>query len=121
MRNDLVKCNHRIEKTEEKCQCSHARFAYKGTFDNSFCQTCPIVNKTAEPTLAEKLARVAAATARHVANGLKAVTDKQREERISICHGCDLYNKVDQTCRNCGCFLPIKVNWDSERCPLGKW
>ena len=124
MCDDLVipECNHRIEvKDETKCQCSNARFSYKGTFDRSFCASCPIANKTAEPTFAEKMARFAIASAKHAANGFKIVDTDEQARRKEICNSCDKFDKENETCKNCGCFVPMKVQWDSERCPLSKW
>jgi hypothetical protein len=124
MRNEMVipECNHRIDReNESECQCSHARFSYKGTFDKSFCVSCPIANKEEGISFAEKLARFTVASAKHIANGLKIVTEEEQIRRREICHGCDKFNREDQTCTNCGCFVPIKITWDSERCPLSKW
>ena len=69
----------------------------------------------------EKMARFAVASVRHAANGLKIVNEEEQSRRKSICDSCDMFDPISETCRNCGCFLPEKISWDSERCPLSKW
>lgn len=42
-------------------------------------------------------------------------------ERLNICKECDRYNTLLKTCKECKCFMPIKVNLAGENCPIGKW
>jgi Family of unknown function (DUF6171) len=41
------------------------------------------------------------------------------ERRMEICNQCPEYHHY--ICRQCGCFMPIKVKFTANRCPLGKW
>ena len=68
---------------------------------------------------------------------------KTREERMSICKGCDHYNETTRSCgtlvlgddlgelvsvkgkkrkvRLCGCVMPMKTKFKTASCPIGKW
>jgi hypothetical protein len=49
-------------------------------------------------------------------------TDKTlQHERYSICEGCDRLTGVTKQCRECGCFMKLKVKIAEAVCPLGKW
>lgn len=41
------------------------------------------------------------------------------EERKSVCCACAA--KIGNVCKECGCWLPIKVRMPSAECPLNKW
>lgn len=41
--------------------------------------------------------------------------------RLNVCKTCNSYNVKYKICKECGCYLPIKVKFDATRCPLGKW
>ena len=43
------------------------------------------------------------------------------QERLTICKGCDRFDKDQTRCMECGCFLMIKARLAPEFCPLGKW
>jgi hypothetical protein len=40
--------------------------------------------------------------------------------RIAQCKACDNLNKAN-FCKECGCFMPVKVRFKSSQCPIGKW
>lgn len=42
-------------------------------------------------------------------------------ERFLICRDCDRYFAPTRQCKECGCFLALKVKVKSQSCPLGKW
>ena len=42
-------------------------------------------------------------------------------KRAAICNGCDRLFKPTWTCKECGCFMKIKVRIPGSECPLGKW
>jgi hypothetical protein len=71
--------------------------------------------------LVEKAINFSKAVVKHVYNGAKNCTDEESNRRISLCETCDRFNKSDRTCFECGCFLDLKVKWESSQCPLGKW
>lgn len=41
--------------------------------------------------------------------------------RWSICIDCDRLFRPTRQCKECGCFMKIKVRIKSQKCPLGKW
>ena len=43
------------------------------------------------------------------------------EQRYEICKGCEFFNAILKTCTKCGCFMPMKVEIKSVKCPAGKW
>ena len=86
----------------------------------------------------QKAANFAKASAKHLANGKIPATDEQVEARFAVCVSCPLFkpsptkaNTGECTSPKCGCglsqvgaesvFLPNKLRWASEACPLGKW
>jgi hypothetical protein len=49
------------------------------------------------------------------------ISEEVATERIKICHLCEEFDAMQNRCKNCGCFLPPKVKFVTEKCPLGKW
>ena len=47
--------------------------------------------------------------------------DELANKRLGICLGCDRLLKVTKQCRECGCFMVLKVKLQEAVCPLGKW
>jgi hypothetical protein len=43
------------------------------------------------------------------------------ESRDSTCKQCPSHEPGLNRCRECGCFLSLKVQLTTESCPLGKW
>ena len=41
--------------------------------------------------------------------------------RMSICETCPRLLKATYQCRECGCFMKLKVKLEKAVCPLGKW
>jgi hypothetical protein len=49
------------------------------------------------------------------------VADKEvQKERINICKACDKLTSI-KICKECGCFMPLKVTLEKAKCPLNKW
>lgn len=42
-------------------------------------------------------------------------------ERWNICMACDRLIKATRQCKECGCFMKIKVRLKGSSCPLDKW
>jgi hypothetical protein len=42
------------------------------------------------------------------------------QDRWEICKSCDKLTAV-KFCRECSCFMPIKVRFSGNECPIGKW
>jgi len=45
--------------------------------------------------------------------------DKARM-RLDVCKRCPAYTKFN-TCKECGCYMPAKVQLKSTTCPQGRW
>jgi hypothetical protein len=94
--------------------------------DNRHKQTRQIQQEQLQqsaPSLAQKAANFAKASAKHVSNGMKSVTAQTKSNRLAICNSCPFKAGAEDnpTCNKCGCFLNIKTGWASESCPIGKW
>ncbi len=91
--------------------------------DNRHKRTRQIQQEQSTPSLAQKAANFAKASAKHVSNGMKSVTAQTKSNRLAICNSCPhkVGTEDNPTCAKCGCFLKIKTGWASEVCPIGKW
>lgn len=47
--------------------------------------------------------------------------DELANKRLDICLGCDRLIKATKQCKECGCFMALKVKLQGAVCPLGKW
>lgn len=41
--------------------------------------------------------------------------------RINTCRACPAYDDIQHRCKECGCYLAVKVKFSEDSCPLGKW
>lgn len=48
-------------------------------------------------------------------DGIKA------DERFEICKLCPRLIQITNQCRECGCFMNLKVKLKAATCPIGKW
>jgi len=72
------------------------------------------------------MTRNLASTAKNVIQSVAAgnpmnVSEEEANRRKNICEGCNFYNKPQQRCTKCGCFLAVKAYLRAANCPLGKW
>ncbi len=44
-----------------------------------------------------------------------------QEERYETCLSCDRLTHMTKQCKECGCFMKLKVKLAEAVCPLGKW
>jgi hypothetical protein len=89
-------------------------------------QICPqedCVPKEALPSVMQMAKNLASDGAKIVKNAVQGnktlVDDEIREARWSTCQGCDRLQ--NDRCLECGCFMKIKVAFNTSVCPLGKW
>lgn len=57
----------------------------------------------------------------HAKDGFKKVDSEIFQKRLDICKTCELFDKDQTRCKQCGCFLNVKASWASEKCPVDKW
>jgi hypothetical protein len=43
------------------------------------------------------------------------------DQRYDICKNCEYLTEVTRQCKQCNCFMKIKVTLPHAQCPLGKW
>jgi hypothetical protein len=48
-------------------------------------------------------------------------TEEEAADRLSICEKCPELIKATSQCKQCGCFMNLKVKLQLATCPLGKW
>jgi hypothetical protein len=48
-------------------------------------------------------------------------TDEEAASRLGICEKCPSLLGLTHQCKECGCFMKIKVKLKKAECPLGKW
>lgn len=72
--------------------------------------------------MAQNITRTAIDSIKTVAAGNSInVTSQEADKRKAICDKCDAYNKAQQRCTKCGCFIAVKAFLRAASCPLGKW
>jgi hypothetical protein len=43
------------------------------------------------------------------------------QNRFALCEECPSLIKATKQCKECGCFMKLKVKLELATCPLGKW
>lgn len=127
-------CNRVLENTPyDTTQCRlcwlyHNDPKYREAWDKSTEE-----GQITSPSFLQKAVGFGQSVAKHVANGLKAVTAEEYDKRLAICRGegenenCPHYldSYKGGRCAKCGCGLAgavfAKAKWASEHCPIGKW
>jgi ribosomal protein L32 len=63
----------------------------------------------------------------HINAGLPKTTQSEINHRFSICSQCDMYDRLNSLCLECGCninnkkIFMNKLAWADQHCPLNKW
>jgi len=47
--------------------------------------------------------------------------DAEQSKRFDICMACPELIQATKQCKQCGCFMKMKVKLKRAQCPLGKW
>ena len=84
---------------------------------NHFLQMEVATGHIVEPGLAQKASNLTHAATEYILDGLVNVSEEEQQRRMSICMECPLFNKEQQTCRLCGCYMKTKSKWRSGKCP----
>lgn len=58
---------------------------------------------------------------RAIQSGALMLPPEIQEQRYEICRSCEWYDETENKCINCGCFLPAKVPFAIDSCPINKW
>jgi len=82
----------------------------------------PPSKKQNKTSIFKKGANFIKSATKHVAGGMKNVSQEEMDRRIAICEGCEFFTGGDRPrCAKCGCHLKIKARWESAHCPINKW
>jgi hypothetical protein len=74
------------------------------------------------PQMAVNLGKDVVKTVKNVAIGESFKTDdEQANKRKEVCNSCEFFNKSQERCTKCGCFMAVKVYLKASSCPIGKW
>ncbi len=49
------------------------------------------------------------------------VTQEEAKERFKVCSSCPELIRATSQCKQCGCFMKVKVKLKEATCPLNKW
>lgn len=104
---------------QELCVCDKCGFSIKGDCNNIH-KNC---DKQAKeyPSIFQIAKNAVTAAVAFVGDGLKTVDAAEQARRLDICKGCDQYDKTQNRCYQCGCYLTFKSKIEGGGCPLGKW
>ena len=53
--------------------------------------------------------------------GALIVSAEVQAQRLEICKSCEHYDAEQTRCKHCGCYLPAKVSFALDSCPVQKW
>lgn len=86
-------------------------------------QSDDCVDTTDMPSLMDMAKNLMNDSGKIVSNALKGnqtlVSNSIREHRWDICQTCP--ELKDDRCKQCGCFMKVKVAFATSKCPLDKW
>ena len=51
----------------------------------------------------------------------KEVKKLTSDEKYAICKACENLSIKYNTCKLCGCYMPLKTKLPTMKCPAGKW
>lgn len=54
-------------------------------------------------------------------NKANYIDGESANARLEICEACPSLLKLTHQCKECGCFMKLKVKLATATCPLGKW
>ena len=52
---------------------------------------------------------------------VERASEEESVKRMDICLDCDRLLTITHQCKECGCFMKMKVKLKAATCPLGKW
>jgi len=74
------------------------------------------------PQMAKNIGGDIIKTVQSVAKGNPINTDQNEgNKRKTICNSCEFFNKDQDRCTKCGCYMAVKAYLKASSCPIGKW
>lgn len=107
-----MNCN--LQKQDGKLVCSRCGFSMKYR-EGNVLRNCSSGPKPELPSFTEQLAHLAKDLTQWGASGFQIPPKPERDRRVEICRGCDLY--VDGRCSKCGCACAWGAFLESKSCP----
>lgn len=93
--------------------------------DNAKIQKLASSNKPNMPSpvqMAKNLVSTAVNVVKSVADGNSINVDSdEANKRKGICNSCEFFNKAQERCSKCGCYMAVKAYIRAANCPVGKW
>lgn len=74
--------------------------------------------------LLEKVLAPAVAKLSEIARSAGTSANDQHDRarmRLEVCKRCPAFDAKMKRCRDCGCFMPAKVQLRNAKCPQGRW
>lgn len=91
--------------------------------EDSICPQEDCVPKEELPSVMQMVKNLTTDGGRIISNALQGnktlVDDDVRVNRWSICQSCP--NLKNDRCVQCGCFMKVKVAFNTSTCPINKW
>jgi hypothetical protein len=79
-------------------------------------------NMPSLPQMAKNLGGEIIKNVQSVAAGNSLNTDSaEGDRRKGICNSCEFFNKTQDRCTKCGCYMAVKAYLKASNCPIGKW
>lgn len=60
-------------------------------------------------------------TAQRLVKNPRTAPKEVAEERMTICQGCNHFDKGPGKCKLCGCHMKLKTTFANMKCPANKW
>lgn len=108
-----------FELLDNGIKCKHCGFFLKNVKTINFRKQC--TTNREYPSMFQMAKNAVTAAVAFVGNGFKVVDETEQARRLDICKGCDQYDKEQNRCYQCGCYLTFKTKIEGGGCPLNKW
>ena len=69
------------------------------------------------PSFLEMAKNFTKAAGKHIANGMKSVSQEVYIDRLDACNKCPFLVEEQKRCGKCGCILEHKAKWETSECP----
>ena len=61
------------------------------------------------------------AAQKHIKDGMKCSNEQVRKARLTACYNCSFSSDDKTRCKECGCFIKLKIIPESQSCPKLYW
>jgi hypothetical protein len=119
-------CNCGVDKNDPCSSCPKKRWGPDYVCGSDlFPQEQNLSNSERKyPSMVEMVRSIAVSAkqeAQSILSGKEPVSKEEHETRYKTCESCEFFVAKSKRCYKCGCYMPIKTTWRSQKCPIGKW